>query len=80
MTIIFQQLGPLKAEQSLGTPAMHKQLGMDHNKMSGGQMGLSGGQLGPLRGSAGVSGPVSIMIYYLYPSHFMRWTCNTVQC
>ncbi|XP_060561428.1 centrosomal protein of 164 kDa-like [Ruditapes philippinarum] len=58
-----KQLGPLKAEQSLGTPAMHKQLGMDQNKMSGGQMsggqmGLSGGQLGPLRGSAGVSGPI----------------------
>ncbi|XP_053372840.1 centrosomal protein of 164 kDa-like [Mercenaria mercenaria] len=54
-----KQLGPLKAEQSLGTPAMHKQSGMDQNKMSGGQMGLSGGQLAPLRGSVGVSGPVS---------------------
>ena len=50
----LQQLGPLKAEQSPGMPAMHKQFGMDQGKMS-----MSGGQLGPLRGSVGNSGVVS---------------------
>ncbi|KAL4228939.1 hypothetical protein ACF0H5_011979 [Mactra antiquata] len=57
-----KQLGPLKAEQSLGTPALHKQMNMDQGKMSAGSIpGMSGGllgQLAPLRGSAGASGPI----------------------
>ena len=47
----LQQLGPLKAEQSMGTPILHKQpgQGMEPMKMSGGQLS----QLAPLRGSGG---------------------------
>ncbi|XP_052265230.1 trichohyalin-like isoform X2 [Dreissena polymorpha] len=58
-----KQLGPLKAEQSLGTPAMHKQFPKEQGKLSGGQLIQSGGpliqsggQLGPLKGSVGASG------------------------
>ncbi|XP_052804909.1 centrosomal protein of 164 kDa-like isoform X2 [Mya arenaria] len=51
-----KQLGPLKAEQSLGTPAMHKQLPREQGKLSGGPLVQSVGQLGPLKGSIGASG------------------------
>ncbi|KAK3096852.1 hypothetical protein FSP39_003949 [Pinctada imbricata] len=50
-TINKQSLGPLKAEQSLGTPAMHR--GGSLEPM--GSMKSSGGQLAPLRGSTGAS-------------------------
>lgn len=51
MFYLFQlQLGPLKAEQSMGTPSLHG--GLE-------PMRSSGSQLAPLRGSTGNSQPVS---------------------
>ena len=66
-THLLQHLGPLKAEQSLGTPALHKQpgQGMEPMKMSGGLSGGQLGQLAPLRGSGGGAGQVGAVLGYI---------------
>lgn len=66
----MQHLGPLKAEQSLGTPALHKQpgQGMEPIKISGGQMG----QLAPLRTSGGNTGQVGFFLS-LVPLLLYEW-------
>ncbi|XP_021366646.1 centrosomal protein of 164 kDa-like isoform X3 [Mizuhopecten yessoensis] len=51
----LKQLGPLKAEQSLGTPSLHRG---GPGPGSGLEPMKSGGSLGPLRGSTGTSQPM----------------------
>ena len=54
----LQALGPLKAEQSLGTPALHRGGNLETmNSMN--SLKSSGGQLAPIRNSGGPTGMVS---------------------